>query len=162
MKTVTAVFDTRAQAVAAVDALHASGFRRDRVSVVMTESLDSPRSPAEALGQHAAEGAGVGAAMGGVLGFAALGLVSLVPGVGLIAAGPLVAALIGAGAGGAAGTLTGALVGAGLTDVEAARSEQWIAKGGALVAVDVEDERAPAAVEALRALGGRDLLSEAA
>jgi hypothetical protein len=163
MKTVTALFETRAAAAHAVDAMIQAGHRRESISVVMqrmpNEGGDGPEA---ALGRHVAEGAGVGAAMGGVAGFVALGLAAIVPGVGVIAAGPLVAALVGAAAGGAVGTLAGALVGAGLTDLDAARTAQLLAKGGVLVAVDVDDAKAGPVLRALSHLGGHELMSVAA
>lgn len=52
---------------------------------------------------------------------AGLGMLT-VPGIGpLVAAGPIVAALAGIGAGGATGGLIGALVGSGIPEVEAKR-----------------------------------------
>ena len=60
------------------------------------------------------EGAATGAALGGLFGAIVAGLAAIgsitVPGVGLLASGPIVAALAGGGAGAAVGGLTGALV----------------------------------------------------
>jgi hypothetical protein len=49
------------------------------------------------------------------------------------------AALAGAGAGGAVGTLTGALVGMGIPEYEAKRYESYLAEGGALLSVHADD-----------------------
>ena len=46
MKTVTAVFDTRAAAVRGVEALVASGHRRETVSIVMGRPLEGGSVPA--------------------------------------------------------------------------------------------------------------------
>jgi hypothetical protein len=74
--------------------------------------------------------------LGGVLGWlAGIGTLAI-PGVGpLIAAGPIVAALAGAGVGGAVGGFAGALVGVGIPEYEAKRYEGRIAKGGILLSV---------------------------
>jgi len=49
----------------------------------------------------------------------------------LIAAGPIVAALAGAGAGGAVGTLTGSLIGLGIPEFEAKSYEGYLNEGSA-------------------------------
>lgn len=68
-------------------------------------------------GTHAADGAGIGGAVGAALAaIAAVGTSLAIPGLGLVVAGPLAAALAGAGAGGATGGLLGALIGAGIPE----------------------------------------------
>jgi uncharacterized membrane protein len=63
-----------------------------------------------------------------------LGIIA-VPGIGLVAAGPIIAALAGAGAGAAAGTLVGGLVGLGIPEHEAKVLDDQIRRGGILIAV---------------------------
>lgn len=64
-----------------------------------------------------------------------------IPGLGaFIAAGPIMAALAGAGAGGLAGGITGALVGIGIPEYEAKRYEGRIKKGGVLLSVHADDQ----------------------
>jgi hypothetical protein len=69
------------------------------------------------------EGVAVGATGGGAIGAIAAGLAAVgalaIPGVGILAAGPIVAALAGAAAGGAAGGLIGGLIGLGIPEHEA-------------------------------------------
>ena len=84
------------------------------------------------LGSKAAEGAGIGAVAGGGLGALLLGLAAAgfaVPGLPIIAMGPLAAALTGAGSGGAVGALIGALVGSGIPEERAKLYEQGIKEG---------------------------------
>ena len=90
------------------------------------------------MGTKAAEGAGVGGAIGGTVGavlaaIAAVGTTIAIPGLGLVIAGPLAAAIARAGAGGAAGTLVGALVGLGIPEERVQRYEAGIKKGGILL-----------------------------
>lgn len=95
-----------------------------------------------------AEGAGKGAATGGILGggaglLAGLGMLAI-PGLGpVVAAGWLasmaVGAAIGAAAGGATGGLLGALKEAGHTDEEANVYSEGVRRGGALVSVKADD-----------------------
>src|SRR6202007_1653218 len=66
-----------------------------------------------------------------------------IPGLGpFIAAGPIMAALAGIGAGGAVGGFPGALIGLGIPEYEAKRYEGRLQKGGILLAVhcDTSDE----------------------
>ena len=79
---------------------------------------------------------------GGVLGWlAGIGALA-VPGVGpFLAAGPIVAALAGAGAGAVLGGLTGALVGIGIPEYEAKRYEGLVKHGGILVSIHCDDEQ---------------------
>lgn len=87
------------------------------------------------LGDKVAENAGKGSLIGGGIGavvgaIAAIGTNVLLPGLGLIVAGPLAAGLAGAGTGAAAGGLIGALTGAGVPEDEARRYETDIKDGG--------------------------------
>src|SRR5437763_1410830 len=81
-------------------------------------------------------GAATGGVVGGVLGWL-IGIGALtIPGLGpFIAAGPIVAALAGAGAVGATGGLIGALVGTGMPEIEAKRYEGRLRNGGLLCSV---------------------------
>ena len=63
-----------------------------------------------------------------------------IPGIGpFIAAGPILAALAGVGAGGVVGGIAGTLIGVGIPEYEAKRYEGRIKKGGILVSVHCDD-----------------------
>jgi len=66
---------------------------------------------------------------------AAIGTSIALPGLGLIVAGPLAAALVGAGAGGITGGLIGALVGSGIPEERAREYETGIREGGIVLSV---------------------------
>jgi hypothetical protein len=163
-QTVIATFDTRAQAEHALSQLVASGFGTEKISMLMSE----PARIRElgAVGPTPAEGAGVGGMLGGVLGALAGGLVAVgslvLPGIGLLAVGPLVAAFAGAGAGGAAGTMIGGLVSFGLCESEATATHDAIGKGKILVAAHVAPEDAARAVAVLTADGGASVHAQPA
>lgn len=80
--------------------------------------------------------------IGGVLGWLAGISAIAIPGIGpFIAAGPILAALAGIGAGGVVGGITGSLIGFGIPEYEAKRYEGRIKKGGILVSVDCDDSK---------------------
>jgi hypothetical protein len=141
-KTVTAMFDDATSAARAIDKVMALGVSRDAISVLMSEETRSRDFGIEAK-TKAPEGAAIGAVTGGVLGAVVAGLAAVgslaVSGVGLVAAGPLVAALAGLGAGGAAGGVIGALVGLGIPEHEAELMASDIERGEILVGVEAAD-----------------------
>jgi hypothetical protein len=81
-------------------------------------------------------------------GLAAVATIS-VPPLGFLAAGPLVAALAGLGAGGAAGGLIGALTGLGIPENEAKFYHGELSKGGILLGVYAHQDRIKLAKEIL-------------
>jgi hypothetical protein len=112
-KLVTAFFHSRAVAEAAVTHLVENGFDKERISLLLPGAGGASRQEARPEVRAAAA---YGAIAGGTMGAMAFGLLGVgviaLPGVGLLATGPIIAALMGIGAGGAAGGLLGAAVGA--------------------------------------------------
>jgi len=139
---VTALFRDRQSAECAYQAISSRGYSRDDVNVMMSdETRQSQYTDGNTeLGSKAAEGTATGAGIGGTLGavlgaIAAIGTSVLLPGLGLIVAGPLAGALVGAGAGGLTGGLLGALVGSGIPEEHAAVYETGIKSGGTVLGV---------------------------
>ena len=78
----------------------------------------------------------------------------------LIAAGPIVAALVGVGVGGAVGGFTGVLIGMGIPEYEGKRYEGRIKEGGILLSVHCDSsEWATRAKDILKRTGGQDIAS---
>ncbi|OYW29618.1 MAG: hypothetical protein B7Z44_04110 [Caulobacter sp. 12-67-6] len=167
-KTITRLFDDRAQALSAVEDLERAGVHHDHISLVSNNSDNwhdgkaGPLGDANGDGENdVADGAGKGATTGGLIGggagmLAGLGMLAI-PGLGpVVAAGWLastaVGALVGAAAGGAAGGLLGALKEAGHTDEEANVYSEGVRRGGTLVSVKTDEDRA---VEIQQILDGR-------
>ena len=128
----TAVSDAR-------DVLHQAGYRATDISVLLPDNQGS-KDFAHEKNTKAPEGATTGAAAGVVLGAVLAWLVAVgvfaIPGLGpFVAAGPLMAALAGAGSGGALGWLIGFLVGLGMPEYEAKRYAGRIRRGGILLSV---------------------------
>src|SRR5205814_4196578 len=99
----------------------------------------------------------IGGALGWLTGIGALAI----PGVGpFIAAGPIMAALAGAGVVGAVGGIAGALVGVGIPEYEAKRYEGRIKSGGILLSVHCDNsEWTKKAKEILEKTGAEDVAS---
>jgi hypothetical protein len=133
------IYSSREAAERAADAIVNAGFSPSDISVLLPENLGN-RAIGTEKSTKAPEGAAAGGTAGAVLG-GTLGLLAgvgalAIPGVGpLVAAGPIMATLAGAGVGGAVGGITGALVGMGIPEYEAKRYEGRIQKGGILLSV---------------------------
>jgi hypothetical protein len=147
---VTGLFKDRESVERGYQALLDHGYDKDDISVLMSDEthdryrrLDSP--PDAASDDKMIEGAGVGAAIGGTSGallaaIAAIGPSVVLPGVGLIVAGPLVAALAGAGAGAVTGGLLGALIGLGIPEANAQVFERRLREGGIVLVVKTRSQ----------------------
>jgi len=135
---ITGLFDTPAAAENAVAQLRQMGYEQNEISIIMKNRADA-EILAEETGSRTMESVGTGAVIGGALGAVLAGLLAVgsvtIPGVGLLAAGPLAAMLAGAGAGGIAGSLVGWLVGAGIPADVAPYYERGLSEGGVVVAV---------------------------
>ena len=135
---VVGVFDDRDTAQRAIDDLVAAGFRQDEIGY----AIKSDTTPAEREGEVlAAEGPAGGAATGALTGGVLGGLIAaaaalIVPGVGPVLAGGILASAFGGAAiGAAAGGMLGALVGLGVPEAEAARLEAELHAGRAVVTI---------------------------
>lgn len=158
------IFKSRASTENAVDQLKLAGFRNADISVLMPDK-DTSKEFAHEKNTKAPEGATTGASAGMVLGgafgwLAGIGALAI-PGVGpLVAAGPIMAALAGAGIGGAVGGVSGALIGFGIPEFEAKRYEGSVKDGGILMSVHCDSEEwVDRAEEILKATGAHDIAS---
>ncbi len=149
MKTISGLFNSDEEARAAVAALEDAGIPSGDISIV---------GPEGETDSGAVEGAGVGAAIGGVGGLlAGLGAFAI-PGVGpVIGAGWLATTLIGAAGGAAAGGVVGALTDAGVEDRHAHVYAEGVRRGGSLVSARVDETQADAAAAILRSGGSVDI-----
>src|SRR5579863_3440871 len=136
------IYKTRQQVENGVDELKAGGFRNTDISVLFPENVGT-KEFAHEKETKAPEGTATGAVTGGVIGgalgwLAGIGALAI-PGVGpLIAAGPIIGALSGIGAGGLVGGIAGALIGMGIPEYEAKRYEGMIKNGNILLSVHTD------------------------
>jgi hypothetical protein len=158
-RVLTAFFPGRAEALGALSRLVALGVATEDISMI-------PKQPSHlddiglTIRSKASEGAALGAVMGGIVGgtLAALaaGGALIVPGLDAFFAGPLVAALAGAGALGAAGTLLGAALGARLPSTRRATSRMSWKRGERCCRCGAPRRcRAPSRRRSARAAGAR-------
>ncbi len=138
----TGMFTDRESTENAYQTLHERGYTKDDINLVMSDETRKKHfSKGETeIGTKAMEGAGAGSAIGGVVGaavgiIAAIGTSLVIPGLGLIIAGPLAAGLAGAGAGGVTGGLIGALVGSGIPEERARLYESGVKDGKIVMGV---------------------------
>ena len=145
-KMVTAVFCDRADAQSAHDRLLARGYPAEEINVLMSSATQEHYVAAERHGGRllansaAVEGMGVGGAIGTAVGATlaavmAIGTSLVVPGLGMIVAGPVAAAFAGGGAGAVAGGIIGGLVGAGIPEPNAFAYQEVLRAGGVILGV---------------------------
>jgi hypothetical protein len=146
---ISAVFDSRSEAEAAIGELRNEGIDTAKLSLIGRDEDGGRARMTDGDGEHVGEGMGDtikgalgGAGLGAVLGVAALAI----PGVGpLVAAGAIAssaipgAAAVGAGAGAVAGGFTGMLRDHGVSDEDASYYEGRINDGGVFVSVDANE-----------------------
>ena len=145
----TGMFSDRDSTERAYETLSERGYTKDEINLIVSDDTRkkhySDKDDHSELGTKAAETAGTGSAIGGTIGaivgvIAALGTSLVIPGLGLIIAGPLAAGLAGAGAGGITGGLIGALVGSGIPEERAKVYESGIKDGRVVLGVHTRND----------------------
>lgn len=165
---VTGLFRDGEAAERAYQACVERGYRIGDVNVLMSEDtrqrlVADDSAVTTLLAGRKAEGGELGGPKGGRLEillsiFAAVGAVLALPALGFVVAGPVAAALAGAGAAGLAAGLIGALGDWGIPDERARRYEAGLQQGGILMMVDARsDEDARHIEQQWNAIGGRDV-----
>ena len=134
-------FKDRKSAERAYNRLKEKGYTDKEIDIMMSDATRAKffkKNEDEGLGSKVMQGAGAGSALGGVVGaavgiLAAIGTSLVIPGLGLVLAGPIALGLAGAGAGGVTGGVIGALVGAGMPNDIAEKHEKNISEGNIIV-----------------------------
>lgn len=136
-RTVVGLFTQRSDAESAIRDLKTAGFSDERIGVALQDPNEQ-RDLLDTTGGTAAEGAAAGALSGGLVG-GLIGLLGslLIPGVGpIVVGGVLASTLTGAGVGAATGGIIGVLVGMGVPKADAEHFDRGLRSGHTLVTVD--------------------------
>ncbi len=134
---VVGLFSDRRDAENAIRDLKDAGFKESQIGVAMLDK-DEQRDIIKDTGSSAAGGAATGAVSGGLVG-GIIGLLGslLIPGVGpIVVGGVLASALTGAGVGAATGGVIGALVGLGVPEADARHFDEGLRSGRTMVTVN--------------------------
>lgn len=139
MENIAGIFHDPHHAHMAVAALMDKGFTKDDISIIMSDRtqkrLFNNSQTKDDLARGGATGAATGVVLGGIIaGLTAIGTLSI-PGVGLLASGPIIAMLSGAGAGATIGGLLGALLKASGSATTAKHYEEVINDGNIVLIV---------------------------
>src|SRR5438067_1415826 len=159
-RVVVGVFQDRTMAERAVEQLKNAGFRDDQIGFVVRDrggdqgiGATDETAGTGTTGEGAAVGAISGGILGGIIGAAAA---LLIPGIGPVVAGGILATtLAGAAVGAAAGGLLGALTKMGVPEEEARYYESEFQAGRTIVTVQ-PDGRQQEALDILRRNGAYD------
>jgi hypothetical protein len=163
---VIGIYPDRTTVADAINVLHKAGYRATDISVLSSDNQGS-KDFAHEKHSRAQAGAAVGAAVGALIGAALAWFVSAqnqtfaIPALGsLVAAGPLLAALAGAGAGGTLGWIVGLLAGLSQSEYIARRYAGRIRRGGILVSVHCDSrEWCDRAKKTMQDTGARNISS---
>ena len=150
MATVTGLFNDQHSAERAYRTALDSGYSHNDIDVIMSEETREKYYGKKAtleteVGNKSAEGAAIGGAVGATVGaiaaaVAAVGTTLLLPGLGLIVAGPLAAGIAGAGAGGVSAGLIGALIGWAIPEDTLKEYESGLKEGGIVIGVNAKSD----------------------
>jgi hypothetical protein len=165
---ITGLFSDSRSAERAYQACIEHGYEIGEVNVVMSEDtrkrlLSDDSETTTLLARRETEGGELGGPAGGRLEilvtiFAAVGAALALPALGFVVAGPIAAALAGAGAAGLAAGLVGALADWGIPEKRVRLYEAGIHDGGILMMVEARsDEDARLIEQRWKAIGGREI-----
>jgi hypothetical protein len=167
---VTALFKDSKSVERAYQSVVKRGYDTGDINVVMSDAtrrqyFSENRHINTELASKAAEGGELGGPAGGTIGILipvlAAGAVVALPGLGFVLAGPMAAALAGAGAAALAVGLIGALADWGIPEQRVQEYEKGIHDGSILMGVNARsDEDAQYVAQQWKAIGGKHLHSE--
>lgn len=145
----TGMFADREGTERAYNSLHERGYKKEDINLIMSDETRKKHFSGYVketeIGTKAAEDGGKGAAIGSTLGAIAgvalaIGTSLVIPGLGLVIAGPIALGLAGAGAGGITGGIIGALVGSGIPEERAKLYESGVKNGHIVMGVHPRNE----------------------
>ncbi|HTE41769.1 MAG TPA: hypothetical protein VK629_13130 [Steroidobacteraceae bacterium] len=160
----TGLYKSSADAANAVRYLEAQGIPSEDINMVASDDFNRDGFIVEPHSK-APEGFAIGAAGGGAIGALLAGLTAVGTiatggaGLGLLAAGPIVAAIVGGGAGATAGSIVGGMVGAAIPEHDLEYYEKALKAGSVLIGVKTEDGESKKVVKQALAAAGAEKIS---
>ena len=150
-KLLTGMFTNRESTDQAYNSLQERGYTNEEINLVMSDDTRTKHFSIEANENEVAskviEGAEIGSAIGGTVGLivgviAILGTSLIIPGIGVLFAGPIAIVIAAAGAAAITGGVLGALMGIGIPEERAKLYETGIKNGNIVIGVhprNIED-----------------------
>jgi len=153
------IFDDQKSLDKTIEILKSQNFRNSDISVLMPSTKDFALEKSSKAPEGATTGAAAGAIGGVIFGWLVGAGALAIPGLGpFIAAGPIMAAIAGAGVGGTVGGVAGGLIGLGIPEFEAHRYAGYVKEGGMLISIHVDNDTwEDKAREILEENGARDV-----
>lgn len=142
---ITAIFRDQVSAEQAYQGVSERGYDEREIDLIMSDEthkryFSNSGTPEEVAPSKGTQGTGIDAVNGAIsAAVTAIGTSLVIPGIGLIIAGPTAAALSGAGAG--AGGLSGVLIGRGVPEERVEHYAQEIKDGAILIGVQTQSDR---------------------
>ena len=137
------IFQNKISLEEAINTLKNQNFNNSDISVLMPTKEGTEKFAFEKntkAPEGIATGATAGVVGGGILGWLVGAGALAIPGLGpFIAAGPIIAAIAGAGVGGTLAGVAGGLIGLGIPEIEAKKYESYVKSGSILLSVHVDD-----------------------
>lgn len=143
---IAGIFIDQTEAHKGLSDLLDAGFTKEKISLIVSDKAHHIifGAPADDEGNRATRGGAAGALWGGAVGLLLAGLTTvgtvLVPGAGLLVAGPVISMLTGVGAGAAVGGLSGALIAGGFAADDAKRFEKEVSAGRGVIIVHADNK----------------------
>lgn len=160
---VTGIFSSYFEADQALTQLFNEGFAQNDISVIMSETTrdrfladtkDTKTEKRAEIAENTVDGASIGGVLGALIGGLTAATGFLIPGIGVLVAGPAIAALAGAGAGVSIGSVAGAFSETDYSEDDARRYENEIKQGKAVLVVHAKsDEQVSTAKKVLNDFG---------
>lgn len=143
-KMLTGLFPDRESTMKAYEELNKKGYTSNEINLIMSdetfnkhfpEGLDSEEKVSDII-HTAGRGSAIGGTIGALTGIvAAIATSFIIPGIGLLIAGPIAAGLAGAGTGAIAGGLIGSLIGSEIPEENIHLLESGIKNGQIVIGV---------------------------
>ncbi|MFH0703046.1 MAG: hypothetical protein V2B14_05860 [bacterium] len=136
--TISGIFDSSKNLSEMINFLEGQGISEDDISILMSEETQKNKFSVDTktkASEEAIKGLATGGLLGAVIGGLTLIGAVIIPGLGLVVAGPIIGVMTGMTTGGIIGSIIGALVGLGIPEHEAKFYENAVKEKGNILLV---------------------------